>query len=74
MVALGSGILNLVGRPDGEMDALIQNVGLRHRAWQEADLDFHPDELLGRIIVSTVNGDTGVIIDLSGNAVVKAFG
>lgn len=74
MVALRAGIFELIGRPDGEMDALIQNVSLLHRAWQKADFDLHPDELLGCIIVSTINGDAGVIIDLSGNTVMEAFG
>lgn len=74
MVTLSACILELIGRLDGEMDIFVQNVGLLHRTWQKADFDLHPDELLGRFILSTVNGDTGVIIDLSGNAVVEAFG
>lgn len=55
------------------MIAFIKDVGILHAIWEESYLNFHSYELEGSIIEHFVNGDAGIVVDLSGDSVVEAF-
>ena len=73
IIAFSAAILHPVGRPNGIMDAIGQDVGILHAIWQETDLDFGTDELHGNIVRKVIDGNRSIKINLSYDAVHKAF-
>ena len=56
---------------DRELFILIQDVGRVHVIRKIADIHLCRNELHGNIIADAVNGNSGILADFAGNAVIK---
>ena len=73
IVAFGAAIFHPVGRTDGIMDAIGQDVGILHPVRQETDFHIRTDELHGDIVRKVIDGNRGIKIDLAGDPIHKVF-
>ena len=64
-------VIIAVGLTDGELLFIKQDVGRSHVIQKTADICLCGDELHGNIITDFINGNGGILVHFTGNAVVK---